>query len=135
MSVRHLILLAASASPALAAEGSAPPDLGGSLISMFLGLALVVAMLLAGLWLLRRLAEPRGVPPGTLKVLAATAVGSRERVVIVEVGKSCLVLGVAPGRITALTEIPRDDIPALPPNKEGGTFSSRLRQALERHAR
>jgi flagellar protein FliO/FliZ len=51
-----------------------------------------------------------------MRVVAATAVGSRERVVIVEVGSTWLVLGVAPGRVSALAEIPRQAVPESPPS-------------------
>ena len=118
----------------LAAAETAPPgDLGGSVVSMLGGLAVVVAMLFASLWLLRRLAQPHGAAAGMLRILATTAVGSRERVVVVEVGNSCLVLGVAPGQVTTLAQIPRDQMPEPPAPITGG-FAARVKQALDRHA-
>ena len=41
-----------------------------------------------------------------LRVVAGAAVGQRERVVVVEVGSTWLVLGVAPGSVTALHQMP-----------------------------
>jgi len=136
MSTRLLASLSAVLLPTLAAaEPAATPDLGNSLVSMFFGLVVVVALLFASLWLLRRLSAPRGAAAGMLRIVAAAAVGSRERIVIVDIGKSCLVLGVAPGSITALAELPRDSLPIDPPTSNPAGFAARLKQALDRHAR
>jgi flagellar protein FliO/FliZ len=91
------------------------PDFGGSVIQMFLGLILVLALLVGGLWLLKQLTQRRGEGSNLLRVVAGTAVGPREQVVIVEVGSTWLVLGVAPGRVSPLAEIPRQ---AVPPGSE-----------------
>jgi flagellar protein FliO/FliZ len=99
-----------SAMTEVAAQTSAPvavPALGGSLWQLFLGLGLVLALMVGSLWLLKKLFLPRGERAGLLRVVAGTAVGTRERVVIVEVGSTWLVLGVAPGRVSALAEVPR----------------------------
>ncbi len=91
------------------------PDFGGSVIQMFLGLSVVLALLVGGLWLLKQLTQRRGEGSNLLRVVAGTAVGPREQVVIVEVGSTWLVLGVAPGRVSPLAEIPRQ---ATPPGAE-----------------
>jgi flagellar protein FliO/FliZ len=82
---------------------------------MLLGLGGVLALLVGSLWLLKRVTAVRGPASGMMRVVAATAVGGRERVVIVEVGSTWLVLGVAPGRVSALAEIPRQAVPEPPP--------------------
>jgi flagellar protein FliO/FliZ len=79
------------------AQAAAQPSFGATLLQMLLGLAGVLVLLVGSLWLLKRLTAVRGSGP----------VGGRERVVIVEVGSTWLVLGVAPGRVSALAEIPR----------------------------
>jgi flagellar protein FliO/FliZ len=56
-----------------------------------------LVLLVGSLWLLKRLTAVRGPASGMMRVVAATAVGGRERVVILEVGSTWLVLGVAPG--------------------------------------
>jgi len=120
--------------PALASAQTAAPgqDLGASVVQMILGLAVVLALLFASLWLLKRLSTPRGTAAGLLRVVAGTAVGARERVVVVEVGNTWLVLGVAPGRVSALAEVPRT---ALPPDASAPApmdFAGRLKSLLER---
>lgn len=118
----------------LAQAAPAAPDTAGSIAQVLLGLAAVVLLLFAALYLLKRLSAPRGAAAGMLKVLSAAAVGQRERVVLVEVGDTWLVVGVAPGSVNALHTLPRQELPAVPagtapPGKDFGTW---LRRALER---
>lgn len=107
-------------------------DLGGSVVQLLLGLALVLALLFASLWLLKRLAAPRGEAAGLMRIVAGTAVGARERVVVVEVGTTWLVLGVAPGRVSALAEMPRATLPPQAEMPQPKDFAARLRQLLDR---
>lgn len=102
---------AADAVPPAPTIQSSPPDLGSSALQMVLGLIVVLALLLGALWLLKRLSQPRGAAAGLMRVVAGVAIGPRERVVILELGNSWLVLGVAPGQVTTLAEIPRQELP------------------------
>ncbi|MDO8313688.1 MAG: flagellar biosynthetic protein FliO [Rugosibacter sp.] len=111
-----LLASEASAQAASAASIAATPSVSSSLLQMFLALIGVLALLFACLWLLKKLTAQRGAAAGLLRVVAATAVGTRERVVIVEVGSTWLVLGVAPGQVSALAEIPRQPM-AEPPHE------------------
>lgn len=90
---------------------AAAPDLGSSALQMLFGLIVVLGLLLGTLWLLKRLSQPRGPVAGLMRVVAGVAIGPRERVVILELGNSWLVLGVAPGQVTTLAEIPRQELP------------------------
>jgi flagellar protein FliO/FliZ len=115
-----------------AAQAAEATDLAASVGQMLLGLGVVVGLLLATLWLLKRVAGPRRAAGG-LKVLGATPVGPRERVVLVEVAGKVLVLGVAPGRVNTLhsldaAELPTAAGPGTPPDS---AFQARLRQLLE----
>ena len=116
------------------------PELGASLLQMSFGLAVVVGLLFACLWLLRRLSAPRG-GGAAVKVLGAAAVGPRERVVLVQLGEQVLVLGVAPGSVTKLHEMKGDELPltTLGTSSTSGAgspsmpnFSNWLKHALER---
>jgi len=69
--------------------------------------AAVVAIILAAAWLLKRLAPRHHFGRNTLRVVAGTAVGNRERVVVVEIGATWLVLGVAPGQVNLLHQQPK----------------------------
>ncbi len=135
------VSLLSAASPLHAAETAAAasppgPDLAVGLGQMAFGLAVVIALLFACLWVIRRLSAPRGSAASALKVLGAVAVGPRERVVLVGLGDTVLVLGVAPGQVRTLHVLPADELPTL----AGGTaaavsmkdFPAWLRQAMER---
>lgn len=123
------------ASPALHAAAEPLPAVSDGLAQMLLGLAVVVAMLLGCLWLIKRLSTPHGAARG-LKVLGAVAVGTRERVVLVEIADKVLVLGVTAAHINALhtldaSELPRDDA-AAPDGLPKNEFARWLKRSLER---
>ena len=112
-----LLLLAMTQVYAQATPAAPVAELGGSLWQLFFGLAIVLALVIGSLWVLKKLVNQRGEGAGLLRVVAGTAVGTRERVVIVEVGSTWLVLGVAPGRVSALAEVPRQATSAQPANQ------------------
>lgn len=95
---------------AMAAEPVGPPPIASPLASalqMLLGLGIVLVAIACTVWLLRRLTPGQVGSASDLRVVAAVAVGPKERVVLVDVGDQRLVLGVAPGQVTKLTEMPR----------------------------
>jgi len=129
------ILLSAPAVWAADAVPPAPtsaPDIGSSALQMVFGLLLVLGLLLGTLWLLKRISQPRGFQAGLMRVVAGISVGARERVVILELGNSWLVLGVAPGRVTTLAEIPRQEVPASATPQAGQDFPAWLNQIIKK---
>lgn len=116
-----LLILVMTAASAQTSQPVPVADPGGSLWQLGLGLALVLALLVGSLWLLKRLTVQRSGSAGFLRIVAGAAVGARERVVIVEVGSTWLVLGVAPGHVSALAEVPRQSSSAPPTSPD---FSS-----------
>jgi flagellar protein FliO/FliZ len=130
-----LLLFAITDASAQAALGVPVADLGGSLWQLFLGLAVVLALVIGSLWVLKKLVTQRGESAGLLRVVAGTAVGTRERVVIVEIGSTWLVLGVAPGHISALAEVPRQSTapqPANPNSSPGKVFAGWLHKLMQK---
>jgi len=126
--------LLAPSTLALAADGTL--DVAGSVLQMFLGLALILGLLYATLLFLKRFGAGAGSGANLLKVRGAAPVGPRERVVLVEVAGKVLVLGVAPGRITQLHTLDAAELPPatnettrLPGGKD---FQTWLKQTLER---
>lgn len=114
IAIAHIALFPAWAYAQAATQTAvAPPapDFGGNVLQLLLSLGAVLAMIVGALWLLKKITQQRGATSGLLRVVAGTAVGARERVVIVEVGSTWLVLGVAPGRVSALAEVPRQATP------------------------
>ncbi|MDM0042957.1 flagellar biosynthetic protein FliO [Variovorax dokdonensis] len=73
----------------------------------FLGMAAVLASIFALSWLAKRFGLQRLTGSGHLvKVVSSTAVGQRERVVVVEVADTWVVLGVTPTQVQALYTLP-----------------------------
>lgn len=133
-----LLFFAVTEASAQASQGAAAApiaEIGGSLWQLLLSLAVVLALVLGGLWVLKKLVMQRGEGAGLLRVVAGTAVGTRERVVIVEVGSTWLVLGVAPGRVSALAEVPRQAVspqPGSPDSSPGPGFAEWLRKLTQK---
>ena len=118
----------------LACANSAVPEVAatGGLLQATLGLALVLGLIVAAAWVAKRFTPGalRGGMP--LTIVASQAVGQRERVVIVEVADQWLVLGVAPGRVSALSTLPKGTLTAPPPAT--ANFASALSRALGRRS-
>ncbi|MBX3641303.1 MAG: flagellar biosynthetic protein FliO [Nitrosomonas sp.] len=88
----------------------APESLIGtdSMAKMITGLLLVLGIIIISTWALKRFSIIPAISSSShLKIVAATGVGQRERVVIVEIGETWLVLGVAPGQVTQLHTMER----------------------------
>ncbi len=87
---------------------SAPVELStfGTLLQVVAALAVVLATIAGAAWLLRR-ALPVAGGTGTVRVVGGTMVGPRERVVVVEVGDTWLVLGVTSSHVNALHTLAR----------------------------
>lgn len=101
---------------ARAADAVAPPSpLGaGSMLQFGLGLAIVLGLIVAAGWFMKRFSIGTSAS-GLIKVVAGASVGQRERVVLVEIGDTWVVLGVAPGRVNALHTLPRGELAAATP--------------------
>lgn len=78
----------------------------GGLVQALFGLAVVVGLILACGWAARRFGMQHIGGSHVLKVVSSVAVGQRERVVVVEVEGTWLVLGVAGGSVQALHQLP-----------------------------
>nr|WP_314489779.1 flagellar biosynthetic protein FliO [uncultured Pseudomonas sp.] len=103
MTVFGASTVALAAEPAAAAAvGSTPAGLGGQVLQLVLGLLLVVGLIFFLAWLLRRV---QGVGPGNgqlIEVLGSRAIGPRDRLLLVQIGKEQILLGHSPGDIKAL---------------------------------
>jgi len=100
-------------------------------------LALVVVIILVCTALLRRWHSQSRTAGSRLRIVTSTALGSRERLVVVELEGTWLVLGVGGGQISKLHELPappdrpRDATDATPVDER---FASRFARALKHNA-
>lgn len=82
----------------------------GGLLQTTFALLFVLALLVGGAWFLKRFG-PRnlGGGGGTVKLVGSLSLGTRERILVVEVGEQWIVVGASPGRMNALATMPRQD--------------------------
>lgn len=99
-------------------------------------LLVIVGVIFLCAWLVRRLGPGGGTLGQRVKLIAAKAVGTKERVVIVEVEGTWLVLGVTAGGISKLHELPAGkSAPASagPAFAADDSFAKRLAAALKQN--
>lgn len=129
--------------PAALAHAAVPVSGAGvdtsALLHLTLALAVVLAAIIGLAWLLRRVARFNRSADGQLRILGGLPVGNRERIVLVQVGKTQLLIGVAPGRVQTLHVL---DEPIEGPHRDsvgedsrGVSFAQRLRVMLDSHGK
>ncbi len=106
----NLITLAGLLLPTPAFAASAG---SGSLLSVLLSLLLILGGFIALAWLARRYLPGVGAQ-GVVKVVGSTPVGTRERVVVVEIDRTWLLLGVGGGNVRVLHTLPKPVEPSTP---------------------
>jgi flagellar protein FliO/FliZ len=123
--------------------GSAVPALGiGAVLQTLVGLLVVIGLVFGCAWLARRLGLQPSQRSGLVKTIGGASLGGKERVAVVEIGDTWLVLGAAPGNVRLLHTMPAgstgaDLMPAGTPAAPGalpGTFGQRFRDALKNEA-
>ncbi len=119
------------ATPAPVALTNSVLPLAG-LLQVLVGLFLVLAAVAGAAWLLRRMAPGQALAGGVLKVVGAMAVGPKERVVLVEVGDTWLVLGVAPGQVNTLHTLSKQAVPGGSAHGTPPLFSDWLKRAMDK---
>lgn len=81
-----------------------PPDPMslGTVLQIATALALVVALIFAAAWAMKRFGRLQGASTGQLRLVGGIHLGQRERIVVVQAGEQRLVVGVTPGCIRTL---------------------------------
>jgi len=104
-----LCILTASCGAAHAAENGEAPF--SAMLQSLAALGIVLVVIFAAAWMLRRLQQGVASGGSLLKPVAALPVGPKERVVVVEIESTWLVLGVAQGSVTALHTLAKSEAP------------------------
>lgn len=122
---------AQSSSAQVRQVGGALPDQGAYLLQVLLGLIFVLGLVFAAAWLMRRVGPGTFVAGNQMKVLAAMPLGTRERVVLLEVGGQQLLLGITATSINTLHAFDEPVISA-PDKAPSGDFASKIREVMAR---
>ena len=140
MSVRSTSLIAAAAialhaAPAAAQDGASPVGVTG-VLQVLTALGLVLLLVVGTGWLLRRMGRVPGLSSQSIRTIGALAVGTRERVVLLEVGATWILVGVAPGHVRPLATLPKGEIAATEHQvQQTAPFATWLKRFTEgRHA-
>ncbi|MCI1014790.1 flagellar biosynthetic protein FliO [Herbaspirillum sp. C7C2] len=117
-----------------AVTGSALPSSGGSIFTMLFGLVAVLAVMAGIAWLLKRFGLSQNLSGNAAaKVVGGVSVGSRERVMVIEVGEQWIVVGVAPGRVNALATLPRQELTAQQSSQASApAFATWLKHTMDK---
>lgn len=104
----------------------------GDFLQMLLGLLVVLGIIFAMAWVIKRMGNVPVRMQGAIKVLAGMPVGQRERVVLVQVGDQQLLLGVAPGQIRTLHVLPTPiTVGDSTTSMSGQSFAERLQAMMK----
>ncbi|MFA6040416.1 MAG: flagellar biosynthetic protein FliO [Methylophilus sp.] len=107
-----VVLLSALALP-VCAYAADTPSASVSMMKMVLGLVLVLMIMALLAWGAKRLLPSVGQHNNVVKVLGGASVGTRERVVVLEIAGRWIVVGVANGQVNAIADLaPGAEIPA-----------------------
>jgi len=98
----HAVLVVLALCPRLCAAGSSAPVGIGQALQVVLGLFVVLGMIVAAAWAARRLQAIRPQGSGHIRIVEGLAVGTRDKLLLIEVDGERVLLGMSPGRIATL---------------------------------
>ena len=138
MRTAHLLSSLLLAGPALPALAETPvPTVGvsaGSFVQGLLGLVLIIGLLLLTLVALRRFGGRfTGAQTTGLKVISGLSVGARERILLIEVGETWLVVGVTTTQIRTLHTLPKGSLPEAESAGSAPAFAEWLKRMKEKN--
>ncbi|WP_324315549.1 flagellar biosynthetic protein FliO [Povalibacter sp.] len=116
------------------------PTSAGSLLQVTFSLALVLALVFVAAWLVRKFKGFGRFGGSAIRIVADTALGPKERAVVIQVGEQQLLLGVTQQQVNLLHVLPAPvgPLPNPPPVAGGGQggghpgvdFAAILRRSL-----
>lgn len=112
------------------AEAQTPGISSGSYLQAALALISIIGVLLGAAWLARKITGGKGFGQGGMKVIGGVALGPRERLVLVEVGDTWLVIGLVPGQIRTLHQLPKGN-EVTPPEPDSSNAETPFKQWLK----
>lgn len=110
----------------------APELATGDLVRVTLGLLAVLVSIALAARLLRGFNRYQTGAQDQFKILSAISMGPRERIVLLQIGETQLLVGVVPGRIQTLHVLERPIDMMSAPSSSAPTFASILGAARKR---
>lgn len=110
---------------------NAPGLSAGMVLQTVLSLLFILGLFFLATYLLRKTGAGRGLGSnGPLRIVGSLMIGTRERIVLVEVGDTWLVVGVGPSQIRTLHTLAKGELPDSTMNAQ--PFGQWLKQMIER---
>lgn len=112
-------------------------QVSGQLLQLVLGLLLVIGLIFLLAWVVRRIQQniPVSGSQQAISLLASQALGPRDRLLLVQVGKEQILLGLTPGTIVPLHVLQEPIEVSKPEGHLGSAFAQRLAKALKTSAK
>lgn len=101
----------------------------GSVIQVFAGLAAVLILFGVVVFLLKRVGGFRSAPGGKMRLIDGVSVGTRERVILMQIGEKQVLIGVSPGRVSPIHVF---DEPVITASDESTGFAGQLQKQLQK---
>lgn len=120
-----LALLLSTPTLSMAADAGVPAS---GLAGVASGLIAVLVLIVVLAWGVKRL-QLGGGNAGAIRVIAATPLGARERILLVEVGDTQLLVGVGGGGMRTLHVLDQP-LPTGPASQDQSPFARRLRDMV-----
>ena len=111
---------------------NAPGVSSSSLLQTLFALIFIIVLLFALVFVLRRFTNLKTFgAKGPMRVAGALMIGPKERILLIEVDNTWLVVGVVPGQIKTLHTLPKGELPE--PSNNEAAFGKWLKQISERN--
>ncbi|MDH5301609.1 MAG: flagellar biosynthetic protein FliO [Gammaproteobacteria bacterium] len=111
------------------------PDTTSALLKVTLGLGLVVAAIFGSAWAFKRFAGTAFIANDTMKIISGLSLGTRDRIVLIQVGDEQIVVGISPGRIQTLHVLKYPVDVSTENSVVGSAFSERLNAVIKQWKR
>lgn len=108
-------------------ESNRAPDTLITMLSLGVGLLAVIAIIYGCAWIIRRMNGMTGMNNQAIKVVSVMALGARERIALIDVGGTQILVGITPSAIRTLHVF---DEPVVTPGQGSSSDFARRLQGM-----
>ena len=105
-----------------------------SIFQVFIGLIVILVIIGVSAWMLRRFGRFTSYENDALKIHSTLSMGPRDKLVLVQVGKQQILVGVSPGRMQTLCELEEPIEFQDSDSKYHGTLPNNIISAFKNHS-
>ncbi len=93
------------------------------------GLILIVALILVLAWLMKKFNLNQQSHSGLIKIIAGLSIGTRDRIVLLQIGEEQILVGLTPGRIEKLHTLAQP-LEVTGEREVSGSFASKINRLM-----